>query len=407
MGALYIPKRIRVGFQERTDTFTGKLAYVIYYDEKNKLRKETSWLSWCDERFEPIEFDNIPQAGFIFNKGVQRSSEWFGSGRSMIRLYDSRDFEFEISVENVLNILMHSDVSKRDIVEPCVYAWDGTNLVLLPVNSVEYQESVEYTEKQEHKLSAKELVKGRRYYVKKSKENQIVTYIGYFETWAYDYYRNWRKETNDDTVGNISKGKKHIFYDGEYFVEMGAPRLSSAVSDDIVENYAFLVDKWHQDMMSSPIASLTIEPITNFVESLDYYKRANFPQLYKLTNGNIEQVRINAYHRLDDDKLTMALNGAEVHTTTTPYRFVDGVGLRRKYDVRPQRYNNRNNGEYCYGHFSEQLINEPTFKNLIATIGGNDVRFTPTQYVEYMTSYGYGRLMATLQNGSKFELLNY
>ena len=30
---------------------------------------------------------------------------------------------------------MHSDVSKRDIVEEMVYAWNGKDLVLLPVNS--------------------------------------------------------------------------------------------------------------------------------------------------------------------------------------------------------------------------------------------------------------------------------
>ncbi len=37
---IFIPKKLKVGYQYRDDTFTGKLAYVIYYDEKNKLRKE-------------------------------------------------------------------------------------------------------------------------------------------------------------------------------------------------------------------------------------------------------------------------------------------------------------------------------------------------------------------------------
>ena len=39
----FIPKKIKVGYQDRDDTYTGKLAYVIYYDEKGKLRKENSW----------------------------------------------------------------------------------------------------------------------------------------------------------------------------------------------------------------------------------------------------------------------------------------------------------------------------------------------------------------------------
>ena len=44
--SIYIPKKIKVGYQDRSDTYTGKLAYVIYYDEKNKLRKEKSWNGW-------------------------------------------------------------------------------------------------------------------------------------------------------------------------------------------------------------------------------------------------------------------------------------------------------------------------------------------------------------------------
>lgn len=36
---IYTPKRIKVGFQNHNDTYTGKLAYIIYYDEYNKLKK--------------------------------------------------------------------------------------------------------------------------------------------------------------------------------------------------------------------------------------------------------------------------------------------------------------------------------------------------------------------------------
>lgn len=46
---IFIPTKINVGFQKRKDTYTGKLAYVIYFDEKGKLRKETSWQGWRDE----------------------------------------------------------------------------------------------------------------------------------------------------------------------------------------------------------------------------------------------------------------------------------------------------------------------------------------------------------------------
>lgn len=39
---MFIPKKIKVGYQNRQDTYTGQLAYIIYYDKSNKVRKEAS-----------------------------------------------------------------------------------------------------------------------------------------------------------------------------------------------------------------------------------------------------------------------------------------------------------------------------------------------------------------------------
>lgn len=166
MSDLYIPKKIKVGFQKRSDTYTGKLGFITYYDDKEVLRQEKSWNGWRDHKIEVMEFENKPRANYVFNKGVQRSGYW-GSGRSVVCVYDTRDFEFEISIDNLIGILMHSDVSKRDIVEECVFTWSGKHLVLLPVNSEEYRESLKFTEKQSQNISAKELVKGYTYNMKK------------------------------------------------------------------------------------------------------------------------------------------------------------------------------------------------------------------------------------------------
>lgn len=56
---IFIPKTINVGYQNRSGTYTGKLDYVIYYDEKGKLRKEASWNSWRDEKKTELELDEI------------------------------------------------------------------------------------------------------------------------------------------------------------------------------------------------------------------------------------------------------------------------------------------------------------------------------------------------------------
>ena len=76
---LFIPKTLKVGYQNREDTYMGKLSYIIYFDDKGKLRKETGWQNWRDKSIEPIEVPNEPHSGFFVNKGVQRYS-WFTHG---------------------------------------------------------------------------------------------------------------------------------------------------------------------------------------------------------------------------------------------------------------------------------------------------------------------------------------
>lgn len=261
MEKMFIPKRIKVGFQKRGDTFTGKLSYIIYYDEKGKLRKEASWNTWKDDSIETVEFDNVPQAGYLFNKGVQRDGYW-GSGRSVIRVYDSRDFEFEISVDNLMGLLMHSDVSKRDIVEQCVFAWQGTELVLLPVNSQEYLASVEYTQKQDQKISSKQLVEGYTYQAKKL--DCPLVYLGYREwfDWNTGYVVKGKITQRYDTNATYTqrhehKGRKHVFTDGTNFIVKTAADLSAILEDKVHADYAHLVESFFNSMHSQPIVSVT------------------------------------------------------------------------------------------------------------------------------------------------------
>ena len=51
---LFIPKKLKIGFKDRQDTYTGKLAFLIYYDQKGKLRKEKSWQSWRSAKIDHL-----------------------------------------------------------------------------------------------------------------------------------------------------------------------------------------------------------------------------------------------------------------------------------------------------------------------------------------------------------------
>ena len=96
-----------------------------------------------------------------------------------VRVYDPRGFEFEISVPNLLFILREGDCSRGKGLEgKFVYAWDKTELVLLPVASQDYQHSKNFTNLQDKKVSAKELVEGATYTTKKQ---EVLTYLGKFD----------------------------------------------------------------------------------------------------------------------------------------------------------------------------------------------------------------------------------
>lgn len=54
----FIPTLCKVGFNEREDTYSGKLGYVIYYDGK-KWRKEVSWEGWIQKFMSDEEFNKL------------------------------------------------------------------------------------------------------------------------------------------------------------------------------------------------------------------------------------------------------------------------------------------------------------------------------------------------------------
>lgn len=283
---LFIPTKLKIGFQERHDTFTGKLAYVIYYDEKGKLRKETSWNQWRDDSIDVVEIDNTPTSGFTMNKGFTRYSDW-GSGRAVIRIWDPRDFEFEIALDNLVGILMHSNVSKREIDEKCVFAWNGTELVLLPCNTEEYQSSVKYTEKQAKTFSARTLTPGYTYVPKK--EDKTAIYLGRF-----DHYDEGPREEHVRTL--VAKGKKHWFIhtDGKRaFAKEPSAYLAGVDSEEVHADFAAKLEELHSTAIVQKIVGFKEHPFNlrettsvsyqrHFYVKLkdDIYFEYNIPSLY-------------------------------------------------------------------------------------------------------------------------------
>lgn len=257
---IFIPKQINVGFQNRSDTYTKKLAYIIYFDHKGVLRKETSWQSWRDKEIDNIIHENVPTSGFVLNKKVGGYASHYNHRQTYVRVYDPRGFEFEISVPNLLYILENTNSIKGKGLEgDFIFAWEGKELLLIPTESPDYKEITEFNEIMHTKtyIKGKELILGATYL---TKDNQKYVYLGKFE----EYYYNGEKK----------KGKSFYFYSetsyggvvirkslGEYII--------SVESEECVANYADLIDELEKNYHYSPIDDTKDEYVNYTKEELE------------------------------------------------------------------------------------------------------------------------------------------
>lgn len=381
MTKLFIPTKIRVGFQDRSDTFTGKLAYVIYYDEKGKIRKEVSWNGWCDKKIPALEFENTPRNNYVFNKGIKRYGDW-GSGRSVIRVYDPRDFEFEISVDNLIGILMHSDVSKRDIVEECVFAWAGPELVLLPINSEEYKESVKYTDKQSNKISAKDLKPGHVYAKKKSDEK--ITYIGYYP--YYELASSWYSPKQNN------KGKRHVFHDGRDFIIPSVGTLSHVILDEH-EDFAELVDKFFKSSNSSKYVNFETNNVVEKPSAKNYYSHC---YAYRIKDkGNLIQVNYRGDY---SDKTKIKVSDMNFS------HFICDWNSDNFSWTTQQEINKLNNPRMSYNYHYQPLVipEEIEFREFIKKKHANIIGMIPIDdVINTLKELGYGKLQFITESGNK------
>mgnify|MGYP000645532202 FL=1 len=278
--SIFIPKTINVGYQNRSGTYTGKLAYVIYYDEKGKLRKETSWNSWRDKNIPNNEYDNVPTEGFVLNKKAGDYSTGWDHRHAYCRVYDPRGFEFEITIENLLYILENANCIKGKGLEgEFVYGWDGKDLVLMPVESPDYKEISEFNKIVHNNecIKAKDLIIGATYL---TKDNESWIYMGKFD--VYNQYGAWE-----------NKGKHFWFWKSSYFEHYRSipkNKFIKCVDDKCNEKYANIFDKLEGNPEYSPYDNskdeykyFTLDEFKN--DHADYWRRNQFISEYYI-KGN-------------------------------------------------------------------------------------------------------------------------
>jgi hypothetical protein len=191
-----IPQKLYVTFQYRTDLASGAvpLAFASPYTadaafEKRKITQDhwaygrgisvdiqadesvsvTGTGSGTNAHWDagvlfisncfPRILKNQALEGFEISRSVRRYG-WSGKGNVVWRITDPRGFDLEITSENFASIIDCADLEKGVIRGPCIWGRLGPKNVLLPENSVPYQEAVRRTEKVNQKVSLREVQRG-------------------------------------------------------------------------------------------------------------------------------------------------------------------------------------------------------------------------------------------------------
>ena len=343
---LFIPKKCKVGFNTRTDTYTGKLGYIIYHDGKT-WRKENSWESWreqeateedkaetlkyCEtnyhsrlpdyhpkiEDFEklpiyckgkigigvtPIEFDNEPIEGFVLNKKAGGYSSGWNHRQTYCRVYDPRGWEFEISIPNLLYILENTNSIKgKGLDGKFVYSWDGKDLVLVPEESPEYKEMVKFTQIQEIKLKKTDLILGGTYMCKDGTKK---TYMGESEEY--------------DSCG-FCLGKKLWFYSegckyNPHYTGFNTETIDKIkLFESIHPDFANLMEKLEQNSLykkpNVECIEVKIEDLENKQPNFYSYSygRSNKCIFYILENKKYKKVEVRLYSKNSNYKHTVEI----------------------------------------------------------------------------------------------------
>ncbi len=372
---LFIPQKLKVGFQKRNDTYTKKLAYIIYYDEKGNLRKEISWEGWRDKKIPAQEIENKPHSGFVINKDVQRSSEWFGSGRNMIRIYDDRGMEFEITCDNLVFILMTTNCHKRGLEGEFVYAWQGKELILLPTACEEYKTSIKFSSLKTEKISKKDLIPGCSY---KSKDMEDFIYLGFFDChFVRGEYSNGYKSY---LYSNYTE-KQHAFINNKNKITFfkGLTKIASKISNSPVSNYAVLMDLFNNSKYSNLLSGLELGKI---IKSTELIPKTDdkFDFLY---DGDLD-IRSFLYLKEKDDFIEYELKRTQKYDEKTNICTILGYKIKKSKKYNLIKVNSINSIEkFSYDRFS------------------NPRKIYSLEEIEKMD---FCRLNVVLQNGAKVPM---
>jgi hypothetical protein len=183
--------------------------FQLGFVTKTDKTSNASFKKWIDKSIPVRVFSNTPSSGFEIFGSTKRSNRWYGSGRNLIYIKHPVGFVFEISVENLLQILTTEDITMQKFTGQYILAHEGNSLVLIPTSSDLYGEAIKDTHiSKTISYSPEDLKIGDEVLFTDKRQ---LTYLGYYS--YFDIQTYWKDRSRNYELKNIRKGssKRHFF----------------------------------------------------------------------------------------------------------------------------------------------------------------------------------------------------
>ena len=198
-----VPEKLKVGFQQEQ-------AFIVPI-RNGKQGSQISFDKWRDKKIPVVEIDNVSSSGFQITDVTKRSSDWFGSGRSVFKIRTPQGYLVEISSENLFEITQNCSIEKGLIKEKCVWAWQGVKKALIPIESKFYKEVIDNTNLLKlTDLDLKDLIPMTNYEVLTKGKKETLLYLGKYEFKANKIERIWPDRIEDSRLFFQGKSKEVI-----------------------------------------------------------------------------------------------------------------------------------------------------------------------------------------------------
>ena len=100
-------ENLTIGFNNRKDTYSGKLAFLSYSNNAKSLINEIAFNRWIDKKIPLLKLKNVSSNGFVLSKS--NLHHLYQKTIGFIRVYHPEGFDFEIPLDNFYYLMCKLD----------------------------------------------------------------------------------------------------------------------------------------------------------------------------------------------------------------------------------------------------------------------------------------------------------